>query len=48
MKNAKPVSFHKPVSVAIHWRDEVKQELERDAVGTFRKSGGEQSGRMVC
>ena len=29
-KNAQPIAVHKPVPVAVHWREEVRKELERD------------------
>ena len=29
--DAKPYATHVPISVPIHWRDEVKADLDRDA-----------------
>ena len=37
-KNAQPTAVHKPVPVAIHWRDEVKQQLDQDCkLGVLEK-----------
>ena len=29
-KDAKPVAFHTPVKVPLHWSDQVKKDLDRD------------------
>ena len=36
--NAKPVAFHKPYNVPVHWRDQVKAGLDRDVkLGVLEK-----------
>ena len=31
-KNAKPVAFHKPFPIPLHWQEAVKQQLDNDVV----------------
>ena len=36
--NAKPVIFHKPALVPIHWQDKILKDLERDvSIGVLEK-----------